>query len=116
MKKFKLPLIEIDIDLYLGEKEFNTYIKRTIAEGAVGEPPSIDDHDGACYGSYVWIKGFDRNCLFHELEHCMFAIFQSLRAEEEEEFRAYLYGYVFDTVLTWVEKEEKKENEKSKDN
>lgn len=109
MKKIRVPLIDKDIAIYVGEGEWGRWKKQLLKHGCE-DPILAHEHDvvgeggGLTWGSFVWLQQTENiNTVFHEVQHALSAIKQHLRADDEEEFNAYIAGYVNEKVYNWLQ-------------
>ena len=97
MKRIKIPLIDKEICIYIGEKEWENWRKSCIKLGGEDIPDDMpeDNGDGVTFLAQIWMYSKDDiSTIFHEIQHSLSAIFTYLGCEDEEEMRAYIAGYV----------------------
>lgn len=108
MKTIKIPLIEKEIQIYVGKEEWSKWQKQIKKFGCKDpileeEYGHLGDGGGVTWGGFIWINKKDNvNTLFHELQHAMSAIFELIGADKEEEMRAYIAGHVSEKALKWM--------------
>lgn len=111
MKKIRVPIIDVDIELYEGDDEWNKYKKvilkytqnsEFIKEVLKSEVPE-SSAEGRAYGSMIWVKTRKNvNTVFHEIAHSLSAVYETRRFSDEEEFKAYIAGYVYEKAFEWI--------------
>ncbi len=117
MKKFHVDMIDVDVYVYVGEKEFNRYIRKTGGmkefKEQIGEDFVVGvDFSGLTRGSVMWVNELEASVIYHELAHVHDHIMESLHAEDESEFKAYLSEYLHSVVMKWACDEKKKLDDK----
>ncbi len=109
MKAFRIPLVDMALRVYVGAREWRSFLKAVTDHGAAREdkddpkePPGKGS--GRSWGGWVWVEGLeDTNCLVHELSHFLTDTMAALHSEDGE-FRAYITGWVVSAVLEWAAK------------
>jgi hypothetical protein len=117
MKKFTIPILEYNYFVYFGIKEFNkwkTTIK-TIYKDDIEKCKDIDkidinDIDGAVDAiNHIYIGDTNSvEIIAHEIFHFIKNLEEVLGADGEEEFQAYLMGFVFEQVYKYINKLKRK--------
>lgn len=99
-----------DIKIFVGEKEWDAWKKYSLTVGASQrihekEMPECEGN-GITYSASVWVfSKNDINVVFHEVQHALSALFEFLGCEAEEEFKAFVAGYVQDKVYKWLQED-----------
>jgi len=112
LKKFMIPLINRQVNIYVGPNEWKAWKRRVESMGPIANPELLekvpDGDSGRTYGSIIWVNMLNRNTLIHELSHfldCLFSILDSA----DTEFRAYTTAYIITAVTQWADTEINKE-------
>ena len=108
MKKFIIPLVDKVFYIYFGEDEWEKFKTITIKEGVDKKMKNADcptENSGRAYGSWIWVYELkDSLTLIHELSHFIDSLMETVKSNDTE-FRAYLTGWIIDTVLKWSAKD-----------
>jgi len=98
-KSFTVPMTEITITVCFGEEN-----KKYFSDHAREEHEALFSSSplGLSNGSVIWVKTVGKYAdLFHECSHAIGSIMGFLGADKEEEFKAYITGWLLDKILTW---------------
>ena len=108
MYRIKIPLISEEILIYVGAEEWKAWKTKCIEYGAQEKIfkdliPQFSN-EGRAIGTYLWVGSKKHpDTVFHEVTHALNVIFECLQiGAEEEEFRAYISGYVQGEVFKWL--------------
>ena len=107
IKRFTIPLIDMNFFIYSGEDEWQRFKQITIKEGADEEltSPCPKKGSGRCFREHVWVFDIkNKKILIHELSHLLDDIMLTIGSKDTE-FRAYLTEWVMFKVLEWRKKE-----------
>ena len=112
MKKFRIPLIDQELHLYIGPKDWEKFKHDVGKQGVDIEKdmkcPNVNS--GKAWGGWLWVYGLnDVKTLIHELSHFIDDLMNTLGTDDGE-FRAYITGWVTERVLKMREGEMKNEN------
>lgn len=113
MKQFKIPLIDKQFRIYIGQREWEAFCKYCVFLGMDKnnvEKKAPIGGSGRCWGGAIWVNRIkDRPTLFHELSHFIDDLMGMIdKNQEKGEFRAYLTEWVYEKSLLWFEKEKVK--------
>lgn len=109
MLKIKIPLIDKGLELYEGEEELKKWKASCIKQGC--PDPMIHSMEadptgggGLTWGGFIWVSDKkDPNTVFHEVQHALNNVMDVVFSHEhEEEFSAYIAGYVSEKVFNWM--------------
>lgn len=103
MIRFKIPLFNVMVVLYVGDEEYAKFVKSTNEDNKkiLNDPyePIDSETRGNTAGSVFWVKTLDLNdpdelgTLVHEITHVAENITRYLGIEDSET-QAYIAGYI----------------------
>ena len=104
IKRFRVPLIGKKIAIYAGERSYSAWVKTIRANGCDANISEAPGFGGRCWGGWIWVSDInDTHTVFHELAHVLSNIYSGLGCDDEEEFKAYISGYLIGEVYDFLE-------------
>ena len=103
-------MIDRTLEFFCGVEEWDYFVKackkisgdeRTLKHASSMELPDSPDC-GREFAGRVWVGIKDPELVFHEAQHALQSVFDSLWNEHEEEFSAHIAGYVNARVFNWI--------------
>jgi len=88
--KFLLPIFDVEIEIYVGEKTFKKFKKESSKRGY---DIKAGGYSGYSAGSLIWLKRLDFLILTHEISHATNNILNYIGVNDEET-RAYTLEYI----------------------
>lgn len=110
IKKFTVPLVDVTFYIYVGANEWKAWKKEVVKQGANDNQPEKcpGEGTGRTWCSWIWLNELDGwELVAHELSHFEDELMNHLHTNDTE-FRAFLAGWISDTVLSWVNSQKKK--------
>jgi hypothetical protein len=86
-----ISIIDVDLVIFKGEKEFDKFNKTIKADLPLKAGYSVEN--------YIWWEGNNKRYLIHEIMHFLDWLYSYFAIEEEHEFKAYLGEYVISSAL-----------------
>ena len=110
MKRIKVPLIEKQVEIYVGLNEYDKWKNQCIKHGCRDpelfmnmENADVHEDSGKTWGGFIWIgDSKNTNTIFHEVQHVISNIQNLIMNDPEEEFSAYIAGYINEKVFEWI--------------
>lgn len=103
IKKFRIPLIEKTLTIYIGHRSYRAWAQAVGAHGCKSDTSDPPTQAGRCWGGWMWVADIeDVDTIFHEVAHALSNLYHNLGCEDEEEFKAYLSSHLLAQIHAWL--------------
>ena len=112
MKKFEFPVNIPSIYIYVGEKEWDSYLLKCTEIGVKFDPEEAElpsSGEGRTNRNVMWLSEVEFTILAHEFQHVKDFAFYVLNIPTELEFRAFVASLYDPAVYQWAIEEMKED-------